>query len=346
MSDPWEVHVFENRRPVFQASFSGPIEIGRQDQGEPEPYGFKPGSAPQRLVIARLQEDRVPRKYVRVEPQADGTLLITNLSPRVPLRLEQGPTIPAAGRMTLAPPLTLLIEQRGVRIQAVAAPASNLKSLPDATLAPFQAAPGTGRISQIISGATDEVENFVRWLQTALGVLQSAAGASDFFDRAAKAVVSLIGLDSCGVVLRVKGSWRVETLQTADNVRSEADWQPSRYILDRILQDRRTFWELPGAQATGSLIGVKALVAAPILDRGGEVIGVLYGDRVGTGGELRTSPSSRPCSSSCWPAASRRGWPVSSRSRRPSRPRCSSSSSSPPSCRASCLPSPRCSRPR
>jgi adenylate cyclase len=48
-----------------------------------------------------------------------------------------------------------------------------------------------------------------------------------------------------------------------------------------VLQEKRTFWEQPalGESTEHSLAGVAAVVAAPILDRRGEVLGALYGER-------------------------------------------------------------------
>jgi adenylate cyclase len=48
-----------------------------------------------------------------------------------------------------------------------------------------------------------------------------------------------------------------------------------------VLREKKTFWEAPDQADSGltaSLIGVEVVVAAPILDRAGEVIGVIYGD--------------------------------------------------------------------
>lgn len=279
MNAAWEVHVFENRKPVFNVSFIGTLELGRQDRGEAAPYSVKVEGGSTRLVVAALQEDRVPRKYLRIEPQPDGALSITNLSPRVPARLEQGPPLKPEGQVTVQPPVMLLIEQRAVRIQPVLPTGLDLQSLPEATMAPFQNVSLSGHITKFMTDGTMSPESMVRWLQAAMGVINSAAGSSDFFQRAARAVVDLVGLDTCRVLLREHGAWKIQAIQTASDAISGGDAQGSRKILDRILIDKRTFWELPGQSFTGSLVGVKALVAAPILDRQGEVIGVIYGDR-------------------------------------------------------------------
>jgi adenylate cyclase len=54
-----------------------------------------------------------------------------------------------------------------------------------------------------------------------------------------------------------------------------------QHILERVCRDRRTFWEVSDAllAEAASLRGVEAVVAAPILDRDGIVLGVVYGDR-------------------------------------------------------------------
>lgn len=283
----WEVDVFENRKSVFNVAFTGTLELGRQDRGEPAPYSVKTEGKSTRLVLARLEEDRVPRKYLRIDPQPNGTVTITNLSARVPIRMEQGPVVKPEGQITLPPPLTLLIEQRAVRVQPTAPTAAHLQSLPDSTMAPFQHVSLSGNISSIIGKGEENVTGVVRWLHAAMGVLQSAAGSSDFFQRAARAVVDLVGLDSCRVLLHEQGTWKMQALQTAEGVPRLSDVQGSRKILDKILQEKRTFWELPSSNFTASLMGVKALVAAPILSPQGEVIGVLYGDRMSKSDGLR-----------------------------------------------------------
>ncbi len=56
----------------------------------------------------------------------------------------------------------------------------------------------------------------------------------------------------------------------------------SAHLLNRVCRDKRTFWEKPDASLAdaASMKGVAAVVVAPILDRDGAVLGVLYGDRL------------------------------------------------------------------
>jgi adenylate cyclase len=114
-----------------------------------------------------------------------------------------------------------------------------------------------------------------------MGVLQSAAGSSDFFPRAAQAIVDIVGLDSGHVLVWERGLWTTQAQATAPTVAAEADWKPSSQVLHRVRQEKRTFWEAGGHAALDapSLVGIKVVVAAPILNPQGEVIGALYGDR-------------------------------------------------------------------
>jgi adenylate cyclase len=52
-------------------------------------------------------------------------------------------------------------------------------------------------------------------------------------------------------------------------------------VLDRMRKELRTIWEEPESvgSSAASLLGVEVVVAAPILNKSGEVIGALYGER-------------------------------------------------------------------
>src|SRR5262245_4788377 len=200
MATGWEVRVFENRQPVFEALFAGTLEMGRQDKGEDAPYFLKTvASGRARLIVARLDEDRIPRQHVVVEPQSDGKVLLSNPHKLVPVRLESGPMIQPGASAAVMLPFVLLMGPRAVRIQASAPPAEELHSLPEATSPPFTLLAGHSSVFRLADEGPLQVESFVRWLQAAMGVLHSAAHSLEFYERAARAVVELVGLDSCRV---------------------------------------------------------------------------------------------------------------------------------------------------
>jgi adenylate cyclase len=128
--------------------------------------------------------------------------------------------------------------------------------------------------------AAPDVESLLRWLQAAIGVLHSASATFDFLNRAARAVVDLVGLDSCGVVMKKEGEWTFSAHEQASTAAGAEAWRPSRQILSQVERDKRTIWLAAGqSDLEASLADVKAVVASPILNPAGDVIGVLYGDR-------------------------------------------------------------------
>jgi adenylate cyclase len=87
------------------------------------------------------------------------------------------------------------------------------------------------------------------------------------------------------------GRWRVEALySTLAELKQEA-WAPSRTLLAQVRREGRTFHSVrpKDADTPRSLQNVSALVAAPILDGAGQVIGALYGDRR-SGGSCSGAP--------------------------------------------------------
>jgi adenylate cyclase len=283
MDIAWQLRVYERQKLVFSTEVEGPAELGRQtdDTEEPNSQTRAAAAGRRRVVIARLDEGVISRRHILVEPLAEDRIKLTNLSRKMAIHLPDGSELPPGTSGELSLPVVVLVGPRTLRIQA--AEPGELQSLAQATMAPGDdagLASGLHTLSVPPSGGI-EPESLVGWLQAAMGVLQSAASSGEFFSRAARALVDLVGFDSGRILLLEQGDWKVQTLQTAPGVAAERDWRPSRKVLDHVLQQKRTFWRLPEVlqEGTPSLSGVKSMVAAPILDRRREVIGALYGDR-------------------------------------------------------------------
>jgi adenylate cyclase len=111
-----------------------------------------------------------------------------------------------------------------------------------------------------------------------MDVFQMATSSPDFYSRACRAAVELVGLDSGRVLVRQGTAWQVVE-QAAPN---EDDVAPiSRYVLDQVVRHSKTFWKSGSSvqDPSNSLGAVHSVVAAPILDRNGDVSGILYGER-------------------------------------------------------------------
>jgi adenylate cyclase len=245
------------------------------------------------LVIAELKANDISRRHALLERQADGSMRIENLSGTLPIGMENGPPLEPKGVRLAQLPIVLTIGKKAVRVQEVEAEAGNVRGLADVTAPPslqfssLQRFPGLGPQSTAAGELNRQV---LRWLQTSMGVFQSAAGSADFFQKAAQAVVDIIGLDTGRVLLLEHDQWQTRAFASGSppgtGLRvAEDDWRPSLSVLNKVRVEKRTFWELPSiaAEQKDSLIGVNAVVATPLLAANGDVIGAVYGDRRRTG---------------------------------------------------------------
>jgi adenylate cyclase len=290
MDTPLEIIIYDDGKLVYQANLDSAVEFGRQNIDEIAPYGQHEQSGAARVVIARLDEVTIPRKLLRVERLAADRVKLTNPS-RIPLRLDVGPPLESGAARETGLPVTITVGNKSLALRVPVSnttPASeHLQSLAATTPGPSMDPAAslllvTQACDRIVSGNLDN-EALLHWFQAALGVLQSAAGTTDFFRRAARALVDLVGLDSGCVLLREDDQWRLHNEGKAGQIcapTTGAHWQPSRQVLDRVYQQKKTFWhQLESATASESLVGVKSVVASPILSARNDVIGVLYGER-------------------------------------------------------------------
>lgn len=277
----WHIRIYEKQQLLHSGDVSGPLELGRQKNAAEELFSQQRSDpkCPIRMVIARFEEINFSRTYALLESLSDQRILLKNESTTQSIGLPDGSLLNPKMSCELDLPTELTLGRKTVRLEAVA---DLMQSLVETTPPPGLAAFATAAYVSMSrpTGPNTEAEAMVRWLQAAMGVLQSAINSSEFFDRAAQAVVDLVGLDSGRVLLWDKGEWRTQAVQTASYLREGGDMPPSRQVLARVRDEKRTFWQVPATEdSNASVAGLKALVAAPILDHNGAVIGALYGDR-------------------------------------------------------------------
>jgi adenylate cyclase len=283
MAGTLRIEVLENERSVYTHSFTGTVELGRQSDGHEEIFSQRqvvPGYW--RAVIARLDEDTLSRKHLKLEPVGENLVRVTNLSTKVPVRTPEGNDLPAASAREFPLPATLLVGRKTVRVEGrEGGHKTFLRSLAAGSVLPAMASLAASRFPTLTSTDNIEIEELLRWLGETINVLQSAASSSDFFQKAARAVVDIAALDAGRVLLRDRDNWKTVAEHPLKEGSSADVWKPSQNVLRMVLREKKTFWEAPDqadSDLTASLIGVEVVVAAPILDRSGEVIGVLYGD--------------------------------------------------------------------
>jgi adenylate cyclase len=280
MSTPLRLQVYEGQQPAYSAELTEAVELGRQDGSEEGPYAEENLPGRRRVVIAGREERTVSRRHALLQPLPGGGVRLINLSDVQPVVLPDGRELEPRGWCELTLPAALLIGVKMVRLEAGAgaAPEPALQSLAEVTLAPA-ARPAPAPPPAAL--ALPDAEALVRWLQATVAVLHSAAGPGELFAQAAQAVVDLAGLDSGRVLLLEGEAWREVATRVRPWGRDRAPGPPSRRVLAEVRRQKRTLWEVPDSPdgVASSLTGVTAVVAAPVLDPRGELVGALYGDR-------------------------------------------------------------------
>lgn len=316
------LNIYEQNRLLYTCDLDGVMELGRQAELHEPLYSKVKTQDTQpfwRVVIAPHTERNVSRSHARLEVLPGQSIRVTNVSTTQPLGLpyESNPILAPGGSRELAVghSTLLVLGNRSVRVEAPAViePAiqnpggaarpgfawdddpvvteSAMQKLGKITPVPMSPTgkPPTDFIRIKLTPDGANIESIVRWMQAVIGVLQSATNSTSFFQEAAKSIVDLVGLDAGRVLLLENGEWKTVAAASCEESPLGAVGTPSQQVLTQVRSERSTFWKMPDLteSALGSLAGVQAVVAAPILDAGGNVIGALYGDRRFQVGSLR-----------------------------------------------------------
>jgi adenylate cyclase len=275
---PLQIRVYDNQQLVFTGDAVGRVEFGRQRDPQDMPNTARVlGDGETRIVVAQQKEDSVSRRHALLEPINDQRGMLTNKSATQMLVVAGEPPLRPQETREVSFPLLLTLGRKVVRVQPEV---MLMESLPGVTAPPGSLLSASFQTLATTTGGGIEAESVVVWLQTVLDVLQSAVGSRDFFARAARALVELISLDMGSVLLWQNGEWKREACHSAVPDECGSSWRPSQRILNRVREEKKTFWQMPGGGSLStSLADVRAVVVAPILDSSGNVIGALYGDR-------------------------------------------------------------------
>jgi adenylate cyclase len=273
---------YHRHQRVFATPLDKRLDIGRQRSGEPAPRKRIDRTDHARIVLAPYDDVDISRSHVSLVPLAENQIEVRNLSKTQPVRLDKDTMLAPGHKTVVKPPLLAQFSSYAVRVEPPVEEELDLLPLPDATAPPgakvFEH--GLGRLNI----DTMDERLLLKWLETVLGVFQAAANSRDFPVLAAKALVKIVGLDAAAMIeCEPDGRWNVAALHSVVEGQNEDTWLPSQTLLKRVLQERRTFRHVPAnvPDTAQSLQNVIALVAAPILDGEGKVLGVLYGDRRG-----------------------------------------------------------------
>jgi adenylate cyclase len=280
-----EVVVFDRGDNQCTLEFAGPVEVGRQRRASETLYSTYPATEGRsRLVVARTSEDNVGRQHALIEPLAGERVRVTNLSSVQPIYFETplGPPLaPGEHREVGLPQLIRLGTARVLRLQMPTESDDPTASLAGATLPPGAAR--SSRFPRLEDTAPPtRVEELVKWFGGVMDLLLGASASSaDFYQRAARALVESVDLDAGRVLFLQDGEWKQRECQVAGHSQQCSLRSVSQTLLQKVRLNKRTYYEAPAALSNppASMAGLDSLVAAPILDRHGEVIGALYGER-------------------------------------------------------------------
>lgn len=284
----WLIQVFERGQQLHSGECRGAVELGRMGHVGETLFRTAQGEGPvSRVVIAGPTEDRISRRHALLEPLPGGRVRVENRSRKAPIGLPDGRVLGPGERCELPLPAVLALGGKSVRIQEAAGGddfGASLQGLEQPTLGPRSS--GLERSSWAALGIGTENEAALRCLQATLDVLKSAVSNTEFFQKAACAVVNGIGLDSGRVLVLHDGAWKTIAYHAARDAEGLPSGMPSQGVLDRVRREARTFWRTPSVPALNvagedgsSLVGITSVVAAPILNADDQVIAVLYGDR-------------------------------------------------------------------
>jgi adenylate cyclase len=287
MNDRWQLKVYDSGH-LYVAELMGAAEIGRQKTKEETQPSHTLTRDGWRVVIAPVEDIDISRQHLGVEPLADGRVILLNKSNKLRIVLDDEQSLEPGETCKVSLPIVVRLGRRVLRLEALrdekSAPpeapigSDSVHTLPLASMAPGSVSllPEMRATLARAEGQAMASDQLVSWIEAFLGLLQSAAGSEDFYDKAARALVDLVRLDSGRVLLLLGGQWQLKAKASAGRKTSDGV-PPSSRILSKVLNEKRTSWQVP--DLTQSTFGIDAVIAAPILDRRGEVIGALYGER-------------------------------------------------------------------
>ena len=294
MEHAFRVTIFEGIRLVFEREIVGSIELGRQRKDEAGPLSTQQIGDGVRIVVAELTETSVSRQQVRIEARVDGHFLVRNLGTNSPIQLKPPRTLEPGQSWVCVGTTRIQLGTRLVCVEMVPIITQESEVSGNSDMLSLQAAtilPGAkfGFDSQMIKSVrsapiADQLEPMIRNLQAAIDVFQNANSSADFYRHAVQAVVDLVGLDTGRVLLWLGDRWQLVAKATDDKLEDQTVIPYSNFVLNKVREQKRKLWQIDGNQdVSASLINVQSVVASPILDSRGELVGVLYGDR-GYGG--------------------------------------------------------------
>jgi adenylate cyclase len=285
--NPPQIRLYAATKLVYTGDLTTTTELGRQADEDVGPlYSVQTRNGVQRIAITNKLFTDMSRQLLLLTPIDAKSVRVANVG-KQPILLGTKEVLKPKQQREFQLPTELTVFDRRIVLMPSRQVETVLLSMNDPIAPPGEPRePSGAEISQGFPLAekltTSERDQFAKWLSAVTRVLQSALSAADFQERAAQEMVELIGLDS-GRVLEIHpdGEWKEVSRYVRTTAPDARRWMPVSDLLRRIMEDKKTSWTTPLdlAAETSSRVGLMAAVAAPLLNRKGEVTGALYGDR-------------------------------------------------------------------
>ncbi|MBP90798.1 MAG: hypothetical protein CMJ64_29490 [Planctomycetaceae bacterium] len=275
------VNIYVRTKQVFSTELENTLWLGRQRADEAPPYA----RVADRVIIAKLEESSISREHIHLELLNEAQVSITNLSRVNKITVGTDEQVQPGSQTKAAMPTLITVGDRVIQLEpkaALHAPELLDSFTHQTTLLGAHSEAATHLLEALsIRRSEDDTQYLLRGLHATVGFFQLASNSAEFLSMAAQAMIDVVGLETAAALMWDGRDWRTEAICTRPGspTPEETEWVPSRSILQRVRDERKTFWKVPDGAHAASLIDVKALVAAPVLNRKAEVIGALYGDR-------------------------------------------------------------------
>lgn len=267
------------------------LELGRQTREEPPPLVAIPKPGLLRLVIANREEVLIGRDQLRIEVIDPQHVRLTNIN--------ENNQVAVPGEGTLGPleslevSLPVLISRGTFQLRIESSDPIDMYSDDDAfeSMAAPPRFPNSVYMRQSTIQTSDSDDSSIVHsirnsntkamldrLENLVSVLQQAASSTNFDDQIAQASLDMVNLDRASVMTHSEGRWLMVGRAEKRGLETEEGWSPSQMLLNEMLRIKHTIWGAP-RHATVSTTSITSLVAAPILNPLGQIIGAVYGDR-------------------------------------------------------------------
>ncbi len=299
-----QIEVYQRGARIFAGELPAGLLCGRQGNEDPQPCTIVADSDPDvksthRMIFAPKTMRFISRRQFCLTRRSEHEIAVRNLGQKnhAEIRLRQGPSLKPDEERVLEIPFTLSFDQYEFTCLGSADSDEGDETFDTIPIAQPGLLGGILDIEQGLSESlftgtagrqfdADAYEDMLCRLQGVVQVVQLAASSSNFLQQVVEATCKIADLERVAVLMRKGERWRTEA--SASTVPATTAWQPSATILSRILKSERTLYRKPPSSSglADSLQAIESVVASPIRNRTGQIIGVLYGERQSAGRPL------------------------------------------------------------